>query len=101
MGSQTCPRCGLYSPEEAEHCDCGYRFAVHDAPCEVCGGRPTRYIRNAKRRPPDPKDTALDRAIGSLVLMRVGLPGIGMPSRWVAQNLCRDCAGWWRWTLRR
>jgi hypothetical protein len=26
--SQTCPRCGLFSPQEAARCDCGYDFAT-------------------------------------------------------------------------
>src|SRR5262245_46763800 len=25
--SQTCPRCGLFNPPEAQRCDCGYDFA--------------------------------------------------------------------------
>ena len=27
MPGVTCPRCGLYNPESAERCDCGYDFA--------------------------------------------------------------------------
>ena len=28
MADMKCPRCGLYSPESAEECDCGYRFSA-------------------------------------------------------------------------
>jgi len=27
--SQTCPRCGLFSADEASRCDCGYDFATN------------------------------------------------------------------------
>jgi len=105
MASQCCPRCGLYSPQEAERCDCGYRFGVRDAPCDRCGARPTRYVRNATLRPPDPKSTTTDRVIDTLALMDVGRGrgplGAGMPSLWIGQNLCRRCAGWLTWTFAR
>ncbi len=32
MSGITCPRCGLFSPESAERCDCGYDFNTRANP---------------------------------------------------------------------
>ena len=36
MPELKCPRCGLYNPEAAERCDCGYDFASGEV---KAGGR--------------------------------------------------------------
>jgi hypothetical protein len=55
--SVTCPKCGLFSPDEAVRCDCGYDFAAREVRdsyleahiVEKHGGL-TRFLETQARR---------------------------------------------------
>jgi hypothetical protein len=38
-----CPRCGLFSPENSQTCDCGWNFGGQKAPPSVKPSPPTNY----------------------------------------------------------
>ena len=50
MPGVTCPRCGLYNPEPAERCDCGYDFASGEVKTSYLSTVPAPRSSRLKRK---------------------------------------------------
>lgn len=67
MAGVKCPRCGLFNPESAEKCDCGYQFTAQPAG----GARPSQWSQPANALPLQVSVVDVNMPFGSMVVFMV------------------------------
>ena len=82
MSAGKCPKCGLYNPDTALRCDCGYDFSS--------GTMQQSYVP-AHQRPFDERPMSVGQWLGTLVVASIPLVGLVVLFCWAfgAGNLNR------------
>ena len=73
MPSVQCPRCGLYHPESAQRCDCGYDFASGEVKTPLSGHRGRQAILEIKASQYPAHGASYGRHSGLLLSLLVSL----------------------------
>lgn len=67
MAGLKCPRCGLFNPESAGKCDCGYRFTNQSG--STTG--PSQHLEQQASFPPQMSVVDVNMPFGSMVVFMV------------------------------